>query len=342
MSQLEIVEISRGDDAGVAAWVETALAAERHDVGDHATCWTYDELLPLVGVTAGLRQFRLFSGLLDGEVVAAGRLTLPLKDNLDSAELHLGVRPEVRRRGLGRELLAHLESVALAAGRTRLDALPAWPHDGAEDGTGAAGAEFARAHGYLFSLGEIQRELSLPVDDELLADLAQEAAPHHRGYEIRSWSGPVPDDLVVSWLELSTTLASEAPSGSGEHEDEVVDVPAYREAEALHTAQGRTMWHTVALDDAGDVVAHTMLVETHRDNPFLFQWGTLVRRDHRGHRLGLAVKVANHRAIQAGSDVAGRRTVTWNAGVNDHMIAINERLGFVCGARSGEFQKKLV
>lgn len=342
MSQLEIVEVGRGDEAAVAAWADAALAAERHDVGDHATCWAFDELLPVVGVTEGLRQFRLFSGLLDGEVVAAGRLTLPLKDNLDSAELHLGVRAEVRRRGIGSAMLAHLESVARAAGRTRLDAMPAWPFDGPEDGAGTAGAEFARVHGYVFSLGEIQRELSLPVAEDLLADLAQEAEPHHRGYEIRSWAGRVPDDLVVSWLELSTTLATEAPSGTGEHENEVVDVPAYREAEALHTAQGRTMWHTVALDDAGGVVAHTMLVETHRDNPFLFQWGTLVHRDHRGHRLGLAVKVANQRAIQAASDVAGRRTVTWNAGVNDHMIAINERLGFVCGARSGEFQKKLV
>lgn len=341
MSRLEVIEVGRGDEAGVAAWVETAIAAERHDVGDHATCWTLVELLPLVGVTAGLRQCRLFSGLLDGEVVAAGHLMLPLKDNLDSVELHLGVRPEVRRRGLGSELLAHLESVALAAGRTRLDALPAWPYDGPEDGAGTAGAEFARAHGYVFSLAEIQRELSLPVAEDLLADLAQEAAPHHRDYEIRSWSGPVPDALVVGWLELSTTLASEAPSGTGEHEDEAVDVPAFREAEALHVAQGRTLWHTVALDDAGAVVAHTLLVETHRDNPFLFQWGTLVHRDHRGHRLGLAVKVANQRAIQAGTDVAGRRTVTWNAGVNDHMIGINERLGFVCGARSGEFQKKL-
>lgn len=342
MSALEITELRRGDEVGVAAWVDTAIAAERHDVGDHATYWTFHELLPIVGDASGLRQFRLFSGALDGEVVAVARMALPLKDNLDNAELHVGVRPDVRRRGLGSAMLTHLEDVALAGGRTKLDALPAWSYEAPEDGAGTAGAEFARAHGYRFTLGEIQRELSLPVSADLLSALADETAPFHRDYEIRSWSGAIPDDLVVSWLELSSTLATEAPSGTGEHENEAVDVPAFRETERNQAAQGRTMWHTVALDGTGTVVAYTHVAQTHPDNPFLFQWGTLVHREHRGHRLGLAVKVANHRALQAGIEVTGRRTVTWNAGVNDHMIAINERLGFVCGARSGEFQKKLV
>lgn len=341
MSPLDIIEIGRGDETGIAAWVDAAIAAERHDLGDHAEYWTAVELLPLVGATGGLRQFRLFSGVLEGRVVAAGRMQMALKDNLDLAELHVGVRPEARRRGLGSELLRHLEARALADGRTRLEAFPSWRQEDPEDGAGVAGAEFARAHGFRLTLSDVQRQLHLPVADDLLDALEREAAPHHRGYELRSWAGPVPDDLVVSWLELSTTLATEAPIGTGVREDEVVDVPAFRESEALQAAQGRTMWHTVALDETGRVVAYTQVAETLPDNPFLFQWGTLVHRDHRGHRLGLAVKAANHRVIQEGSDVAGRRTVTWNAGVNDHMIAINERLGFVRGARGGEFQKKL-
>lgn len=341
MSELQITELQGGDEAGLAAWSDVAVAAERHDLGDHAEYWTHDELLPMLGTTTGRRQFRLFSAALDGEVVAAGRMLVPLKDNLDLAEVHVAVRPDVRRRGLGSQLVRHIEACSLAAGRTRLDAFPSWQHDSPEDGAGTAGAEFARAHGFTLTLGDVQRQLHLPVADDLLEGLAREAAAHHPGYELRSWAGPIPEDLVVSWLELSSTLATEAPSGTGVHENEAVDVPAFRESEALQAAQGRTMWHTVALDDTGRVVAYTQLAETLHDNPFLFQWGTLVHRDHRGHRLGLAVKVANHRALQAGSNVAGRRTVTWNAGVNDHMITINERLGFVRGARGGEFQKKL-
>jgi hypothetical protein len=101
------------------------------------------------------------------------------------------------------------------------------------------------------------------------------------------------------------------------------------------------MWHTVALDRAGTVVAYTQLVVPAPEQPFIFQWGTLVHRAHRGHRLGMAVKLANHRSLQTNVDVTGRRVVTWNAEVNDHMIGINERLGYTKAARNGELQKKL-
>jgi hypothetical protein len=59
---------------------------------------------------------------------------------------------------------------------------------------------------------------------------------------------------------------------------------------------------------------------------YVYQSGTLVRRDHRGHRLGLAVKGANLVALQKGCP--GRRIVnTENAGVDGPMVQINEKLG---------------
>jgi hypothetical protein len=57
------------------------------------------------------------------------------------------------------------------------------------------------------------------------------------------------------------------------------------------------------------------------------QMGTLVRRDHRGHRLGTAVKVANLRALQRNRlDVTAVHTQ--NAESNPWMVAINQSLGF--------------
>ncbi len=54
---------------------------------------------------------------------------------------------------------------------------------------------------------------------------------------------------------------------------------------------------------------------------------TLVDPDHRGHRLGLIIKIENLRyALAHEPELA--RVDTWNAAVNDHMISINEAIGY--------------
>jgi len=62
-------------------------------------------------------------------------------------------------------------------------------------------------------------------------------------------------------------------------------------------------------------------------SPDVWQWGTLVDRGHRGHRLGTAVKVRNLQQLAAVG--SGRvRVLTCNAETNHHMVDINVRLGF--------------
>ena len=57
-------------------------------------------------------------------------------------------------------------------------------------------------------------------------------------------------------------------------------------------------------------------------------------------QVGLGVKVANLRLLQRErSDIV--RLTTYNAGVNAHMIGVNDALGFRPVARLGDFQKKL-
>ncbi|TWG99413.1 N-acetylglutamate synthase and related acetyltransferases [Nocardioides sp. J9] len=338
---VDVVELTAADADALRDWAAVTAESARHEVGDHATAWAYEELLAVLQNPSRARREQFFVARRDGEVVGTTWLAMPLLDNLDSAQVDVHVRPDQRRRGTGSVLLRHAEHVAAAAGRTRLDAEAQWPHTGPADGAGTPGVELLRAHGYAFGIGDVQRELPLPVDDALLAELAGETAPHHRDYRLESWAGPVPDDLVEGWLAVVNTLMTEAPTGGMEREEEAVDVAAFRASEALLAAQGRTAWRTAALDRDGTVVAYTEMILPSYETRFVYQWGTLVRRDHRGHRLGTAVKVANHRALQAGADVAGRRVVTWNAEVNDHMIGINERLGFVVTCRAGELQKRL-
>ena len=61
------------------------------------------------------------------------------------------------------------------------------------------------------------------------------------------------------------------------------------------------------------------------------EWGfqelTAVARPHRGHRLGLLLKLAMLDLLAA-REPQLTRVITLNTAGNDHMIAINDQLGF--------------
>jgi GNAT superfamily N-acetyltransferase len=339
MSELTIQAVDPHDAAAFDAFHDVYLAAEWAS-GDIASPWMREEVRVMLQARTGRRRVDGFVGKLDGTVVASGFLMTPLLDNLDSADVAVHVAPQLRRRGHGSAVLAHLEREARDRGRTLLNAEATWGYDAGPGGTGQPGPEFARARGFTLGLGDVTRELALPVDDRLLAELAAEAASHHAGYTLRSWVGPVPDDLAEGWVRLTATLMTEAPTGEMVREVEKIDVAALREGEALTARQGRMKYNTVALDAEADVVAYTDIATTVHEPGKAYQWGTLVRPDARGHRLGLAVKVANHQLLQRERPDL-RLLTTYNAEVNHHMVGVNERLGFVPVARLGEFQKRL-
>jgi len=340
---VKIEEVDPFDDDALEAWLDLTNAVDKFERGDASTPWTFEELKVGAREERKNKKTLRYSGFVDGVHVGMGQVELPLLDNLTAVDLEVAVLPEHRRRGYGSELLAHCEDAAKEHGRTRFDAMTAWPYDGPADGAGTSGVEFAKVHGYVFGLGDVQRELTLPVDNAILDELAAEAAAAYSGdYELRSWSGPFPDDdLLLSYLHLSSKLITEAPTGGLDYEDEAVDVEAHRMHEEVVAKQGRTMFSTVALDRDGQVAAFTDLMAPSHDQTRIYQWGTLAARAHRGRRLGLAVKIANLRALQDTGQYDGRRLVTWNAEVNDHMIGINHRMGFVPTARAGELQKKI-
>ena len=57
---------------------------------------------------------------IDGEIVGAVDIALPLADNLDLAEFTLDILPEFQRRGVGRQLLEAAEQFARDEGRTMI------------------------------------------------------------------------------------------------------------------------------------------------------------------------------------------------------------------------------
>lgn len=259
------------------------------------------------------------------EPVAMFRLLLALLDNLDHAELDLAVDPAHQRRGYGRSLLGHALGRISQLGRHRVTVAVNEPADG---GTNRA-MRFAAAAGWSRSLSVARRSLDLAALDTARLDrLRAEAQAASSGYQLVSWTDPCPDDLVDDFAYLNARMSTDAPMGDLGIEAEHWDRDRVRQREATIRDQGRTHLVTAArFGRDGPLVAFTDLATSRHDPGNAFQWASLVVTEHRGHRLGVLVKLANLDRLRAVAPQA-RLLHTWNADVNSHMIAINEAMGF--------------
>ncbi len=160
-----------------------------------------------------------------------------------------------------------------------------------------------------------------------VAQLREQAARAAAGYSLVSWDGRTPDEYLARYAELENAMG-DAPHDAGE-EHAVWDADRVREQiDDIRERQGRHVYTLAALHDASGEMAAVTSVEPDRDFP---EWGhqqiTAVTRKHRGHRLGLLVKAAMLDWL-ATAEPGIERIVTYNAAANDHMIAINEQLGY--------------
>ncbi len=261
----------------------------------------------------------------DGDTMV-GVLTawLFLTDNLTTMWCLVDVHPEHRGRGHGTRGLQVLVDFARANGRTRMVTESHYPADRAEDHPFRM---FAERRGFTLAQTEIIRRLELPVAPDLLAQLAHEARAAYQGrYRVESYE-EVPPALRPSLCDCMNRLSTDAPSGQIDWEPESLDPQRYQGYLDLDARMGRGRLTAVAVEErSGQVVAYSELLlqpGTSRAS----QWGTLVRVGHRGHRLGLAVKVANLIALQARHPQRVDVT-TGNAHDNPWMVSVNERLGF--------------
>jgi RimJ/RimL family protein N-acetyltransferase len=191
-------------------------------------------------------------------------------------------------------------------------------------------------------LSRLRRELDLTtVDERGLEKLVNAKIDEHdSGYEIVTWVDRAPEHLVEGVAHLVGRMSTDTPRGDLSWESEVWDTSRWREKEddAFHSGRGRVA--AGAVDRNGDLVAFTDIGVWKQEPGVAEQWNTIVEPDHRGHRLGLALKFANLRHLRR--EVPGAlRLETWNANENTRMIAINELLGFRIVERVDEFQLTL-
>ncbi|AWB93355.1 GNAT family N-acetyltransferase [Aeromicrobium chenweiae] len=264
---------------------------------------------------------------VDGVAVAGGTIVMALQDNTAVAFVEVFVPPEQRRRGHGSAVLDALVDIGRRGGRTIAFGEAVWAVDRETD----AGRAFAEARGFSLDMMDAVRELTLPAEVPPV-----ELDP---AYTLETWRGPCPDEWLDEYADLRRILNAEAPSGETGLENEHWDAARVRKDEADLARVGRVMQVTVARSAGGELAGHTQLAFP-GEGFEVYQWDTLVRPAHRGHGLGLALKV--HTMHAAADLLAGRRRITtWNAASNTHMIAVNERLGFRQTAWAGEYVRAM-
>ena len=311
------------DDLQVKRFHEIVWRAEMEDGRPWNTMWSLEELVALLREPTPEMRTEGYAAWDDGEMVGAGFLMLSLLDNTDKAFAFVAVEPERRRRGIGSAVLAEMEAAVRAQARTSINGLAACHF---EERDTAPQLLFARRHGYEVASTEVQRSLPLPVAEEALDAIDREIAPFTEGYEVRTFVGGLPDALLESYCTLANQLVLDAPTGEVDYEAEALTPQVESARRDRDTRSGRTLLTALALQ--GDtVVAYTDLAVPRAADQVL-QRGTFVDRAHRGHRLGAAVKVANLRLLQ--ERFPGARSVeTTNSEVNEQMVSINDRLGYV-------------
>ena len=253
-----------------------------------------------------------------GDPVGCYLLRLPDRENQTMGYCTLTVHPAARRAGVGTALLAHCAGQAREANRSRLVG------QARDDSPGAA---FAVAHGARAGIPEVGRVLDIDgVLPARLAGLRSSAEPHADGYSFVSWVGPTPDDYIDQVVRVHSAMA-DAPRDTGV-EASVWDADRLRQTEQTMVEHGLTNYAVAAWHDATGAIAALTEVCTEAATPdWGFQQITAVLPEHRGHRLGLLVKIAMMEHVSEHEpDV--RHIQTFNAHANDHMVAINEQLGY--------------
>ncbi|MFC6285112.1 GNAT family N-acetyltransferase [Nocardioides sp. GCM10027113] len=275
---------------------------------------------------------RHFLWLAEGAPVGTVVVETSEWDNRDLAWLHVAIHPDHRRRGHGTAALEAAFDVARGMGRT-LVGLDGWD---SERTTG-----FATATGFDLKSQSINRRQHLrELAPGLAEEVRDEAARHAADYELLRLQGTSPDDLLEELAEVSAAI-NDAPLDDLELEDEVYTADRLRDYEAAQAAGGYRLYRVVARHRGTGALAGHTAVAVDAERPELGeQHDTAVARQHRGHRLGALVK-ADMMLWLAEAEPQLATVDTWNAESNDHMIRVNERLGYRVVARQLEFQRRI-
>jgi GNAT superfamily N-acetyltransferase len=329
LQRLDPDNLDPRDVSGGVAVIEAARRVDSpHQPSMTVSAWMADLREGWDGEPPVAYLHRDGAGRVDGVL----QVSVSERDNLHLAYVELTVRPDVRRQGLGRALYEAAVGLTRAASRTTV-VTECWdnPHSLA----------FADALGLERAIAEVnRRQLLDDVDWSRVDSLVKEATEQSPDYELVRVPTPVPDELVDRVVELTAAI-NDAPTDDLDWEDEVFSAERLRAFERSLAAHCRRVYRLAARHAVTGVLAGHTIVAVDGEMPWLgFQLDTSVLREHRGHRLGLLLKGSMLHWL-ADEEPQLLEIDTWNTASNDHMIAVNEALGYqVMGTVTG-FQQHI-
>lgn len=330
---LSLEQIDPHHEPALRAWWEVGHAATAERPGKPWPLWEQSRVAmprenPEVGVT--------LLGVIDGrEMVGAGLLTRRLKENLHASMAFAWVRPERRREGIGRAVVQELETISAGDRRTTVQGEAYLPPGGT-----APAEPFAAALGYSVASRESIKELDLADYRTRREALGEAVGGAGDLYRLVTFDTVCPDEHLDSFGRLLGLLMTEIPLGELDLETSEWTPERLRAAEQRQVDTGRHVLTAIAVAPDGTVAGASDVRVDDTDHEHAQVGITIVDPAHRGHRLGLALKVATHDLALA--SYPGLQVVdTSNAEVNTHMNAVNEALGYRSIETLLELQKRL-
>src|SRR2546423_3210187 len=313
MVNVELIDPSTVSDRDIAAWHECAVtcALELHP----------NEPPPPFGYLAQLarnpgthRPRRYLLAWDDARTRVLGSAETHWHDGAERFRLqaYVEVSPDARGAGIGRQWVRAVSDLAVADGRTAV--LGSAPYAG-------PGIDFARAVGARCGLDEIRS--TYRFDDSVVPTRSPVA-----GLSVVRWVSECPDRYLDSFARLRAVMNTAPQGGDVEYPDDMWDTDRVGRIETTLREQGIHLCVVTARDDATDeLIGYTEVAVFDSWPKFGDQWDTGVLPNYRGRGVARWVKTEMLHWLQT-EQPALQLLSTWNAAVNDSMLAVNKRLGY--------------
>jgi mycothiol synthase len=272
----------------------------------------------------GPRRLWLARDAAAGAVVGLAAAVFPEDENVHMSVVHVKVKPQHRRKGIGTEMFRTALSVVRESGRELIGS------EGLK--AGADGEKWASAHG----LSRVSELVLQRLHVEASAEQLQQR-PLPAGYHAGIWVGAIPEDVIAPCADVLIhgnvgTIAQADRRELEWSEDRL------RQFELEIRESGNELWTAAAVrDDDSTVAAVTMIAVPLGTSEYCYQQDTVVLPQLRRRGLATSVKAALI------GELATRRpdikqVFTHIDHRNEPMLRMNEGLGFRTDDRVARFE----